>query len=452
MDIAEILAIVTQLISEKRYDELRSTLKEYHPLEIGDILNELEPSARALTFRILDKDLAVDVFDYMEVDEKEKLLQSLSSEHAAYVLNEMSSDERTEFFGELPANVVKKYLGLLSPEQRAVANRLLGYKEDTAGRLMSVEFVELKENQRLDEALSHIRRTAPDKETIYYCYVISDTRKLLGFVSLRELLLAPPEKLVRDIMHTDVIKVYTDDDQEDVARILKEYGFIAVPVVDREDRLVGIVTYDDIMDVIEEESTEDIHLMGGLAPRIEEVSYLDRGVLWSVRQRAGWLIFLIILGSFSGYILKGYQELLDSVIALAFFVPMLIDTGGNAGTQASTLVIRALATGQISEPGVTKAILKELIIGLVLGAILGVLGFFRAYFLEADFILSLAVGTSVLVVVTMSNIVGILLPFLAKKAHLDPAVMAGPVITTIVDIVGLMLYFYIAQAFLKIGG
>ncbi len=444
----DIIERVEQLIAEKRFEELRRLLKEHHPLEIGEILEELDHNTKGLVFRVLDKDLAIDVFDFMDVDEKEELLKALSGEYVALILNEMSSDERTELLGELPAKVIKKYLALLSPEQRRVANQLLGYKEDTAGRLMTVEFVDLKENQRLDEALEHIRRTAPNKETIYYCYVISDTRELLGFVSLRELLLAPPNMFVRDIMHRDVIKVSTDDDQEDVARLFREYGFIAVPVVDREDRLVGIITYDDIMDVIEEESAEDIHLMGGLTLPVEEADYHKRNIFWNVRQRIGWLVFLIILGSFSGYIMKGYSELLDSVIALAFFVPMLVDTGGNAGTQAATLMIRALATGELSEAEAFKAILRETLCGAIIGIILGILGFVRAYLLEKELLVSLAVGVAVTIVVVISNIVGAFLPLLAKKVRVDPAVMAGPLITTVVDIVGLMIYFYVARLFL----
>jgi len=446
----ELTGKVEDFLAKKDYVGLKRTLEKHHPSEIARVLEELQPGPTGLVFRLLPKDLAVEVFDFMDVDGKQVLLRSLSGDMVATLLNEMSPDDRTELFEELPAKVVKKYLSLLSEKERHVANMLLGYKEESAGRLMTTDFVDLKETQTVDEALAHVRKTAPDKETIYHLYVISRDRRLVGELSLKDLMLAPGDRLVREIMHPEVVRVSTDTDQEEVARIFEDYGFIAVPVLDSEDRLVGIITHDDILDVVRDEDTEDIHIMAGLGAPEEE--YFRMNLLDNVKKRVGWLAFLILLESFSSNILKVYSASIEAVVALAFFIPTLIDTGGNTGTQSATLVIRGIATGEITLGQGLRVLVRECGTGLVLGLLLGVFAYARAYLTQADVRVAFVVGLALFVVIVVSNVVGALLPFAAKHLGADPAVMAGPFITTIVDIVGLIVYFEIARLVLGIGG
>ncbi len=445
----ELTTNVQDLMLQRDYLGIKRILEKSHPSDIAKVLADLLPDAAGFVFRLLPKDLAIDVFDFMDVDGKQMLLHSLSSDMVATILNEMSQDDRTELFEELPAKIVKKYLSLLSEKERQVANMLLGYPEDSAGRLMTTAFVDLKEHQTVDEALAHVRATAPDKETIYHLYVISKDRKLLGGLSLRELILAPGSKLIRDIMNPEIKKVSTDTDQEDVARIFEDYDLIVLPVVDSEGRLVGIITHDDVLDIVREEDTEDIHLMGGLgAP---EETYFSLSIAEDVKRRGGWLALLILLESFSGNILKTYSASLEAAIALSFFIPMLIDTGGNAGTQSSTLITRGLATGEIDKNHSRTILLREMITGVILGVILGAFAYVRAYFMQGDPMIGFVVGISLFVVLLVSNLVGALLPLLAMKLKCDPAVMAGPFLTTIVDVVGLMVYFEVARVIMGLG-
>lgn len=434
---------VKMLLEERNHIELKRTIEKRHPSEIARVLEELAPETVGFVFRLLPKDRAIEVFDFMDVDKKQVLLYSLSGDMVATLLNEMSPDDRTELFEELPAKVVKKYLSLLSESERHLANMLLGYKEKSAGRLMTTDFVDLKEDQTVDDALNHVRKTAPDKETIYLLYVISKDRRLVGGLSLKELILAPGNKLIHEIMHRNIVSVSTDTDQEEVAHVFEEYDFIAVPVVDKEGRLVGIITHDDVLDIVREEDTEDIHIMAGVSTLEED--YFKMGLLGSVKKRIGWLGLLILLESFSSNIIKLYSSSLESIVALAFFIPMLTDTGGNTGTQSSTLVIRGMATGDIELGEGGKVLLREAATGLILGVLLGIFAYVRSYMTQRDPRIAVVVGLSLFVVIVLSNIVGALLPLVAKRLHLDPAVMAGPLITTIVDIVGLMVYFELAH-------
>ncbi|NLS44389.1 MAG: magnesium transporter [Firmicutes bacterium] len=440
---------IQDLMLRRDYMGIKKLLEETHPSDIARVLKDLQPDTAGFVFRILPKDLAIDVFDFMNIDGKQMILHSLSSDMISTILNEMSQDDRTELFEELPAKVVKKYLSLLSEKERRVANMLLGYPEDSAGRLMTTAFVDLKEHQTVDEALAHVRATAPDKETIYHLYVISKYRKLMGGLSLRELILAPGSKSIHEIMNPGIKSVSTDTDQEDVARIFEDYDLMVLPVVDKEERLVGIITYDDVFDIVREEDTEDIHLMGGLgAP---EETYFSLSIFEDVKRRGGWLALLILLESFSGNILEAYSSSLETVIALAFFIPMLIDTGGNAGTQSSTLITRGLATGEISRKHGKTIFFREMITGAVLGLGLGAFAYVRAYFMQRDPMIGFAVGISLFVVLMVANLVGALLPLLAVRIKYDPAVMAGPFLTTIVDVVGLIVYFEVAKAIMGLG-
>jgi len=441
---------IVVMLKAREFEALKSLLRNSTPPDVAEAMHGLDRPFKAVLFRLLGKDAAMAVFEYMNLADKEDLLEALTDEQTAALLNDMSPDDRTGLFEELPATLVKKYLQLLSPGQREVAHQLLGYREDSAGRLMTPDFVDLKGDQTIKAALQHIRRTAPNKETIYYCYVMSPTRHLIGFITLRELILADPDSKVKEIMHSDVIRVSTDSDQEDVARLLKDHDLIAVPVVDNENRLVGIITHDDIIDVIEEEDTEDIHRMGAITTGDRGHRYLDLTIAQSVKKRIGWLILLIALGSISSSILKTYSNQLQAAVVLAFFLPMLVDAGGNTGTQAATLIIRAITLGEVNKGFLLRVIRNELATGAVLGTILGLFGILRAYVLQKDLLLSVSVGLALTAVVMFSNLVGSLLPLLAEKLHLDPAAMAGPVVTTVVDVVGLILYFEIASRLLSL--
>ncbi|MCK9222577.1 MAG: magnesium transporter [Limnochordia bacterium] len=445
----DIVNQINQLLFERKYEAIRETLQDQHPRQVADLLGVLDQPSKALTFRLLRKDFAIEVFEYMERHERNSLLESMTHQQMADLLNEMAPDDRTDLFEELPAKVAKHYLSLLSPDERKIANQLLGYAEDSAGRLTTTEFVDLKEDQTVQAALDHIRLTAPNKETIYNCYVISNSRKLVGVITLRELILASLQTRVGDLMHTSVISVTTDTDQEVVARIMTDFGLSTVPVVDSENRLVGIITHDDVLEVIREESTEDIHRMGGVTTDVED--YFQQGVMARVGKRLGWLVVLILLQSFTSSIMEEYAFALETVVALAFFIPLLMDTGGNVGTQSATLVIRGLAVGDLENQSIMQVIGTELLAGLIMGAILAAFSFLRSLFISGqDLMLSITIGLSLGIVVLIANLTGILLPFIARKLKMDPAVMAGPFITTIVDVLGLILYFEIARLLLGI--
>ncbi|MDD4263177.1 MAG: magnesium transporter [Firmicutes bacterium] len=439
---------ILEMLEKKQFSEIKATIKQMHPQDISSIITTLPSHFQGIVYRLLPKDVAVNVFENFEIPFQETLLNSLKSDEVIGILNEMAPDDRTRLFEELPANIVLKYLALLDESKRKIAYNLLGYKEDTAGRLMTTDFLELQENFTISQAIETIRITAPKKETIYYGYVISPDRKLNGVISLKSIITSEPDDVVGELMNTSVICVQTDALQEEVASVMAHYDLVAIPVVDLEDRLVGIITHDDILDVITEEDTEDIHLMGAVTTT--DRSLLDLTIWDSVKRRLSWLILLIVLASFSTNILTMYQDVLSTVVALSFFIPLLIDTGGNAGTQSATITIRALATGELKKQHRWEIIGKEFVSGLILGLMLGVLGAFQAYFTSQILLVSITVGISICVVVTLASVTGTLLPMLAERFKLDPAVMAGPFITTIVDIVGLITYFEIAKLILRI--
>jgi len=439
---------IIDILESKQYSDIKPLLEGRHPGDISDIIEELPNHYGGIVFRLLPKDLAIEVFENFDSSFRETLLASLKSEEVIKILNEMSPDDRTRLFEELPASVVRKYLALLNDEERKIANMLLGYQDYSAGRIMTTDFLELHEDFTVKRALEAIRSAAPTKETIYYCYVMSRDRKLTGVVSLRTILLSDPEDKVGDLMTAPVISVTTDTPQEEVAATMAEYDFLAIPVVDLEGRLVGIITHDDIIDVITQEDTEDIHLMGGVTTT--DKNLMDLTIWDNIKRRAGWLLVMLVFQSFSTSILESYENVLASVVALSFFIPLLIDTGGNAGTQSSTVVIRAIATGELEPKDYWRAIGRELVAASILGGILGVLGSFRAYVSTGSILIGLTVGISLAVVIAIASVAGTVLPMLADRLKIDPAVMAGPLITTVVDIVGLITYLEVAKYILKI--
>jgi len=443
------LASVDKLFERKQFKSLKELLSTMEPADIAEILAEKAAAERAFLFRLLPKDLAIEVFEFMEGTEREELLANFTDSEVASIIEEMSDDDRTALFDELPAKTVKKLLAHLSPEERKLANALLNYPADSAGRIMTPEFIDLKEGMTVAKALERIRATAAKKETIYTSFVVSPERRLKGTVHLEDLILAAPETPLTDVMDGQPVFVTTSTDQEEAAKTMSRYDLQTIPVVDKEERLVGILTFDDILDVIQEEATEDFERMAGIQP-VEE-NYLEAGVLTLARKRLTWLLVCIVTQLFSSFILQSYTFALESAVALAFFIPMLIGTGGNTGTQAATLVIRGFTLGEIIKTDIQKVLSKEILSGLLLGGSLAVLASLRAWMMGTGAGIAITVAISVVGVVMLGNLVGALLPFAAKKFKIDPAVMSGPFITTVVDILGLLLYFEVARRVLHLG-
>lgn len=445
----KLLDSVEKLFERKQFKSLKELLGTMEPADIAEILSEKPSTERVFLFRLLPKDLAIEVFEFLEGAEREELLASFTDTEVAAVIEEMSDDDRTALFDELPAKTVKKLLAHLSPEERKLANALLNYPADSAGRIMTPEFIDLKETMTATQALNRIRATAAKKETIYTTFVVNPERKLKGTVLLEDLILASPEMPVTSVMDDHPVFVSTATDQEEAAKTMSKYDLQTIPVVDKEDRLVGILTFDDILDIVQEEATEDFERMAGISP-VDE-SYLDAGILTLTRKRLTWLLVCIVTQLFSSFILKKYAFALESVVALAFFIPLLTGTGGNTGTQAATLVIRGITMGEIGKEDVYKVISKEMVSGLLLGGALAALASFRAWAMGTGFGVATTVAVSVAGVVMLGNLVGAFLPFVAKRFKADPAVMSGPFITTVVDILGLLIYFEVARRVLHLG-
>lgn len=427
-------------IAENKLYLIKSLLNEMQAQDISDYLEEQQDEQlQATLFRLLRKDLAVDVFEHLEFDEQEILINSLKHERVIEILEEMDPDDRTDLFEEMPAEVVNKYIAHLSKEEREVATKLLGYPDYSVGRLMTTDYVAFRPRTTVADALEQLKQLALDKETIYHCYIIDQTRKLLGYVSLKRLLLAESQKQLDEIMNGDVISVSVREDQEEAARLFKHYDLLAMPVVDSENRLVGIATFDDLVDVLEEEATEDIQKMAAILP--EEHPYFDIGVFTMAGKRVLWLSILLMAELVSGMVLKGFEASLDAVVGLAFFIPMLMSSGGNTGAQSSSMIIRGLAVGEIRLKHFIRVIGKEMMTGLVLGLLLSLLAFGSAYFLQQDMRLAIVVSLSIIFTVLTAATIGGMLPLLFRALKFDPALMSGPFITTLVDILGLLIYF-----------
>ena len=437
------------LIQEKKYVTLKRELEDMNEVDIADLLESLDIHTGLLIFRMLPKDMAVDVFSSFSLEQQRNVIRLINDKELKDIVDELFFDDMIDIIEEMPANIVKKILLHSKEEERNLVNQFLRYPPDSAGSIMTIEYVDLKKHMTVGAALAHIKETGLDKETVYTCYVTDMNRKLEGIVSLRKLVISNEEDTIEEIMDRDVIYVHTHDDQETVAGIFKRYGFLALPVVDKEDRLTGIITVDDIMDVIDQETTEDFQKMAAMSP--SEERYLDASVFNLAKHRITWLLVLMISATFTGGIIRKYEEVLHTVIVLNAFIPMLMDTGGNSGSQSSTLVIRGLALGEIDLKDAGKVIWKEFRISIVVGITLGIVNFFRIYLFDnVGVFVSLTVSITLFVTVVMSKVVGGVLPIIAKKMKIDPAIMAGPLITTIVDALSLMVYFAIASRILHI--
>ncbi len=438
-----------KLLKEKKYVTIKKELEKKSEVDIAEILEPFGVHTTLIMFRMLPKDVAVGVFSRFSSDQQREIIGLITDEELREILDELFFDDMIDMIEEMPANIVKKILFQTKKEERGLINQFLKYPQDSAGSIMTIEYVSLKKGMTVKEAMEHIKKVGLNRETVYTCYVMDENRRLEGIVSLRKLVISEDNQIVGDIMNRDVIYVCTHDDQETVAAIFKRYGFLALPVVDKEDRLTGIITFDDIMGVIDQENTEDLQKMAAMSPTEEK--YLDIGIFTLAKHRILWLLILMISATFTGGIIRRYEEVLGTVIILAAFIPMLMDTGGNAGSQSSTLIIRGLALGEIKLKDVWKVIWKELRVSIVVGVALAVANFLRLYFIDnVSVLIAFTVSFTLSVTVVMSKVIGGVLPMLAKRVHIDPAIMAGPLITTIVDAMSLLIYFSVASKMLGI--
>jgi magnesium transporter len=438
---------VLELIEQKNYIDLKKELSEMNEVDISEILNALDSSITLLIFRMLPKDTAVEVFAHFSPEQQAGIINAVSDKELKFILDELFFDDMIDLIEEMPANIVNKILANSSADERKLINQFLKYPAQSAGSLMTIEYVDLKKNMTVQEALNHIKEYGLSKETIYTCYVTDNNRKLIGIVSLRNLVVAETDKYISDILHEEVIYVETHDDQETVANIFIKYGFMALPVVDKEKRLTGIITFDDIMDVMEQEATEDFQIMAAMAP--SEVAYLDSGVFELAKQRIPWLLILMIAATVTGRIITKFESLLSTMVVLTAFIPMLMNTAGNSGNQASTLIVRGLATDEVALKDAWKVLWKEFRISIIAGVFLATVNFAKnMLFDRLGLLISLTISLTVVVTVMLSKMIGGILPLIARKLKLDPAIMAGPLITTLVDALTLMAYFAIASALL----
>ena len=441
---------ILELIQSKQYSTLRTELAEWNEADIAQVLEQLENPEQILkVFRILPKSIAADVFAYLSLEVEQSIITSLTDREAANIINNLMADDAADLMEEMPAGVVKKLLANASSEARRDINHLLRYPDDSAGSIMTVEFVDLKASLTVEQAIERIRKVGVDKETINICYVLDKERHLIGTVALRYLLIHKADEVIGDFMNDNIISVNTMTDQEEVARVFSKYDFTALPVVDNEERLVGIITIDDVVDIMTEEATEDIEKMAAILPT--DKPYLKTGILETWKKRIPWLLLLMISATVTGGIITHYEEALGAYVVLTSFIPMLMDTGGNAGGQASVTIIRGLSLKEIDFKDLAKVIWKEMRVGVLCGITLAVCNFAKIMLIERVSIsVALVVCLSLVIAVFIAKLVGCTLPMFAQKIGFDPAVMASPFITTIVDALSLMVYFSIATNLLHI--
>ncbi|MBQ4383400.1 MAG: magnesium transporter [Firmicutes bacterium] len=441
--------MIENLLNAKKYASLRDLLTTLNPSDIAAVFLDLPEQSLPLLFRLLPKELAAETFVEMDEDAQEILIRGFSDRELNDVVNELYVDDAVDLVEEMPATVVRRILKQATPELRKTINEILQYPEDSAGSIMTTEYVYLRPHLTVAQSLDLIRKNGIDKETIYTCYVLTTDRKLIGIVSARSLLLAQPDVLISDIMEENVISVQTTTDQEQVALMFNKYNFLAIPVVDAEGRMVGIVTVDDAMDVMQEETTEDIEKMAAILP--SERPYLKTGIFATFKQRIPWLLILMISATFTGMIITSFEKALAAQVVLTAFIPMLMDTGGNSGSQASVTIIRGLSLNEIEFKDLPRVIWKEFRVGILCGVVLAAANFLRLLlFNRIELPVALVICLTLVIVVVLAKLVGCSLPMFAKKLKLDPAVMASPFITTIVDALSLLLYFEIASALLKL--
>ena len=438
----EFVQTVKDLLETHQWQDLKGLLAPRNPNDLAHIFAEFIPSERAVLFRLLEKQEAVEVFENLPLEEQQELLGSFRQEQLREIVEHMSPDDRAHLLDEVPAKVAKKLLGLLTPEERAATALLLGYGENTAGRIMTPEYIDLKSFFTVGQALEKIRRVGLDKETIYYSYVTDEQRRLIGIVSIRQLVLADPQTQVADIMERDIIFAHTNDDQEEVAHKMQKYDLLAIPVVDREDRLVGIVTHDDVMDIIQEEVTEDIYRLGAM--EVPEQSYFKSKIFTVAGSRLLWVLPMIIIENFNGYIINQKTEILKVLVSLAAFVPLITSTGGNMGSQTSTVFVRGLALKEVSARNALSLLIREVGIGLLMGLLLAVFATGMVQWIAGNTWVTLIVGLSLILNATLTTLLGASLPLVFDRLGFDPAIASGPLISTMIDVLGIVIYFQLA--------
>ena len=441
--------LLTEFLDGRQFRKLRETMAEMNEVDIAEFIEELELEKKVLVYRMLPKELAADVFSFLEVEDQEHIINSITDYELGKIIEDLYVDDAVDMLEELPAIVVKRVLKNAAPDTRALINQFLQYPENSAGSIMTAEYIGLKRNMTVEQAFAYIRENGVDKETIYTCFVTDSKRQLQGVVTVKDLLMNPYHTIIKDIMDENIIYAVTTEDQEEVVETFNKYDLLCLPVVDHEDRLVGIVTVDDVVEVMEQEATEDFEKMAAMLP--SEKPYLKTGVLELAKNRIPWLLLLMFTSLLTGAILLTYENALQVVPLLISFIPMLMDTSGNCGNQSSTMVIRGMAVGDIELRDVLRVAWKELRVGFLCGLVLAAANFVRLFLQYPDQILvNLVVVLSLVLTVILAKTIGCTLPMLAKRMNLDPAIMAAPLITTIVDACSLMIYFRLACVLLKI--
>lgn len=442
-------ADILHLIEQKKYIELKREIVDMNPVDIAELLDPLEINTTLLVFRMLPKDLAVEVFADFSNRQQREIIETITDTELNYILDELFFDDMIDMIEEMPANMVNKILQNSTVDERKLINQFLKYPQDSAGSLMTIEYVELNQYMTVKEAMTHIKEVGLNRETVYTCYVINKNRVLEGIVSLRNLVTSEEDEIIKDLMVDveDIVFVRTHDDQETVASLFIRYRYIALPVVDKERRLTGIITVDDIMEVMEQEATEDFQKMAAMEPSEDE--YLDTSIFTLAKHRITWLLVLMVGATLTAGIITRYENVLSSMVVLMAFIPMLMDTGGNSGSQSSTLIIRGLAVGEVTLADKWKVLWKEFRVSILVGVALGAVNFLKNLFIDrVDVTVAITVSITLFATVVMAKMFGGMLPLIAKKLNLDPAIMAGPLITTLVDSFALIIYFSIASMFL----
>ena len=433
--------IFVKLLAQRQFKAVRSILDVMNEVDIASLLSDLDDKELALAFRLIPKDKAAEVFANMNHSMQTYLVEMFSEKELKELLDDLYMDDTVDLLEELPANLVNRILNTVDQADRTLINQLLNYPDDSAGTLMTTEYVDIRETMTVAQAMAHIKETGIHKETIYTCYV-TDQRRLLGIVSAKDLMTTADDVLIRDLMQTEIISVSTHTDKEEVAQLFTKYNFLALPVLDQDERLVGIVTFDDAMDVMVDEATEDITKMAAMSP--SEKSYFETSVLAHAKHRIAWLLILMFSATITGTIITRYENAFAAIPLLVSFIPMLMDTGGNCGSQSSTLIIRGLALGEIQFSDLFRVMFKEFRVSLIVGVALALANGIRILIMYKNAGLALVIGLSLVATIVISKLIGCVLPLIAKKLHMDPAIMASPLITTLVDTCSILIYFNIA--------
>ena len=440
---------IVELLEQNKLAELKEIFINENPIDIADVFEDFPKEKYLIIFKLLPKDFSSEVFSYLSPEKQQDVIENITDDEIKFIVEDMYLDDTVDFIEEMPANIVDKILKNTSSDKRKLINQMLKYPENSAGSVMTVEYISFKDNYTVKQAIEYYRKVAIDKEETDICFVTDTKKKLVGIISLKTLILSKDDSYIQDEMDTNFVSVLTLDDQEEIAALFRKYDLTTMPVVDHEDRLVGVITVDDIVDVIDQENTEDIQKMAAMNPSDEE--YLKESVVSLAKHRILWLLVLMISATFTGLVIKKYEDILQSAVYLATFIPMLMDTGGNAGSQSATLVIRGIALEEIEFSDIFRVIWKELRVSILVGFILSAVNFIRIYyFTRSGLETSLVVAISMFLTVIMAKVIGGVLPLVAKSLKIDPAIMASPLITTIVDTAALIIFFKLSVIFLHI--